>query len=136
MKTNIDNNVKTSTVSEKAKTAEQENLLNIAKYTEGVIDYIKETDTPFLIAINGEWGSGKTSLMNDIRGELCDKDDDKALYYGVVINTWQFSLSNFTQPSQAVVRILQSIVNQIIKLKPDYERRDKIGLSQWGCATC
>ena len=124
MKTNIDNNVKTSTVSEKAKTAEQENLLNIAKYTEGVINYIRDADTPLLIAINGEWGSGKTSLMNDIKGELCDGEDKE--FYGVWINTWQFSLSNFTQPSQAVVRILQSIVNQIIKLKPDYERRDKI----------
>ena len=114
----------TSTISETPKVASQEDLLDVAKYTEGIVDYIEHADTPLLIAINGEWGSGKSSIMNEIKGKLCDGEDKE--FYSVWINTWQFSLLDSTQSPQAVVRILQSIVNQIMALKPDYDRRDKI----------
>lgn len=114
----------TSTISETPKVASQEDLLDVAKYTEGIVDYIEHADTPLLIAINGEWGSGKSSIMNEIKGKLCDGEDKE--FYSVWINTWQFSLLDSTQSPQAVVRILQSIVNQIMALKPDYDRRGKI----------
>ena len=104
-----------------------ENLLGQQDFQEGLIEYIEHATTPFNIALQGEWGSGKTSLMNAISYKLCGYSitDDKKLdvksksnapFYGIWVNTWQFSLS--TVSSQAVVGILQSIVMQINQLIP------------------
>ena len=114
----------TSCIPEIPKDAAQDDLLSTKYFTDGLVDYIKHADTPLSISLNGEWGSGKTSIMNAIKSDLCDGADAK--FYGVWVNTWQFSLLDSSPAPQAVVRILQSIVNQILRLKPDYERRKQI----------
>lgn len=137
---NQDNNI--SAMEEAPKTADQVDLLNIGDYYKSVVYYVEHANTPISIALDGKIGSGKTSLMYEIKDKLCDGNDAK--FYSVWINTWQFSLldpnsgfkskqtsqlskaSDSNKGSQAVIRILQSIVNQIIVLKPDYERRDQI----------
>ena len=85
------------------------------------------TDTPITIALQGEWGSGKTSLMNLLRYNLCDVSD--APYFPVWINTWQYSLMK--TPSQAIMSILEGIINQIGALHPSdqkwAESKRKIG---------
>lgn len=85
------------------------------------------TDTPITIALQGEWGSGKTSLMNLLRYNLCDVND--APYFPVWINTWQYSLMK--TPSQAIMSILEGIINQIGALHPSdqkwAESKRKIG---------
>lgn len=106
------------------KSGEEIDLLDIKSYVDGVVDFINHADTPLSIALNGEWGSGKTSIINTIKRKLCD--DECAKYHGILINTWQFSLLDSNKSPQAVVRILQSIVNQIMVLHPDYSRREKI----------
>lgn len=42
----------------------QADLFGIQVYQDALIKYIRLTDTPITIALQGEWGSGKTSLMN------------------------------------------------------------------------
>lgn len=113
-----------SNVSETPKDATQDDLLNSEYFADGLVDYIKHADTPLSISLNGEWGSGKTSIMNTVKSTLCDGENAK--FYGIWINTWQFSLLDSSNAPQAVVRILQSIINQIVALKPDYERRKKV----------
>ena len=44
----------------------QEDLFGIQVYQDALIEYIKYTGTPITIALQGEWGSGKTSLMNSL----------------------------------------------------------------------
>ena len=87
----------------------QEDLFGIQAYQNALIKYIRMTDTPITIALQGEWGSGKTSLMNLLRYNLCDVND--APYFPVWINTWQYSLMK--TPSQAIMSILEGIINQI-----------------------
>ena len=94
---------------------DQEDLFGIKVYQDALIKYIKLTDTPITIALQGEWGSGKTSLMNLLRWNLCDVDN--ALYFPVWINTWQYSLMKTQQ--QAIIRILEGIVNQIGVINPN-----------------
>ena len=96
----------------------QEDLFGIQVYQEALIEYIKYTGTPITIALQGEWGSGKTSLMNSLRFSLCDVAP--APYFGVWINTWQFALLH--SPAQAVISILESIINQIGSLNPNQQR--------------
>ena len=96
----------------------QEDLFGIQVYQDALIEYIKYTGTPITIALQGEWGSGKTSLMNSLRYSLCDTS--AAPFFGVWINTWQFSLLHSS--SQAVIGILGSIINQIGALNPNRQR--------------
>ena len=96
----------------------QEDLFGIQVYQNALIKYIKLTDTPITIALQGEWGSGKTSLMNLLRYNLCDIDN--APYFPVWINTWQYSLMK--SPAQAIISILEGIINQIGALNPNEQR--------------
>lgn len=87
----------------------QDDLFGIQVYQNALIKYIKLTDTPITIALQGEWGSGKTSLMNLLRYNLCDMDG--APYFPIWINTWHYSLMK--TPSQAIISILEGIINQM-----------------------
>ena len=48
----------------------QDDLFGIRVYQDALVEYIRYTETPITIALQGEWGSGKTSLMNLLRWEL------------------------------------------------------------------
>ena len=105
----------------------QEDLFGINLYQEALIEYVELTDTPITIALQGEWGSGKTSLMNLLRYNLCDRDS--APYLPIWINTWQYSLMK--TPEQAIMSILEGIINQIGALNPSKQKwaesKKKIG---------
>lgn len=62
--------------------------LNIKPYVESLSEFIKECDTPMTIAIQGDWGSGKTSMMNMIREKISDS------VCPIWFNTWQYSQFN------------------------------------------
>ncbi|MCR4872736.1 MAG: KAP family NTPase [Bacteroidales bacterium] len=101
-------------------------LFGIQKYQNALVKFIEHTNTPITIALQGEWGSGKTSLMNQLRYELCDKEG--ALYFPVWINTWQYSLMK--TPQQAIMSILEGCIHQIGEINPDHkweESKKKIG---------
>lgn len=105
---------------------DQDDLFGIKIYQDALVQYIKLTDTPITIALQGEWGSGKTSLMNLLRWHLCDTDN--AQFFPIWINTWQYSLMKTS--SQAIISILEGIINQIGALNPSHkweESKKKIG---------
>ena len=99
----------------------EEDLFGINKYQKALTKFIKLTNTPITIALQGEWGSGKTSLMNQLRWELCDSED--AIYFPVWINTWQYSLMK--TPNQAIMSILEGCINQIGALNPNAHKWDE-----------
>lgn len=51
--------------------------LGMDKYMEGVAKFIKTTRTPLSISIQGDWGSGKTSLLKGIETKLNENQDEK-----------------------------------------------------------
>ena len=63
-------------------------LFDIKKYTEGLTQFISTCNTPMTISIQGSWGTGKTSIMQIIRGYLGSNIQT------VWFNTWQFSQFN------------------------------------------
>jgi len=96
----------------------QEDLFGIQVYQNALIRYIKLTDTPITIALQGEWGSGKTSLMNLLKYNLCDIDG--SMYFPIWINTWQYSLMK--TPGHTIISILDGIINQIGSLNPSKQK--------------
>ncbi len=96
---------KSSSVIDKPVTLSNQDKFGISRYENALKLFIEQADTPLTIALQGEWGSGKTSLMNLLKYHLCETD--KALFYPVWINTWQHSI--MSDPESAIVCILQSI---------------------------
>lgn len=99
----------------------QADLFGIQVYQNALIRYIKLTDTPITIALQGEWGSGKTSLMNLLKYNLCDTDNSP--YFPIWINTWQYSLMK--TPGQTIMGILEGIIKQIGALNPSKQKWDE-----------
>lgn len=99
-----------------------EDSLDMNAYAEALTKFIKDAEAPLTIALQGEWGSGKTSLMNALKKNLVD--DDGAPYNGVWVNTWQYAL--MSDPEEAIVKILLGIIGQITSAAqtPEEERRN------------
>lgn len=94
------------------KQANENDLLGIDKYKSGLVRFIENTNTPITVAIQGEWGSGKTSLMNTLRDELCDQVGKK--FIPVWLNTWQYSLMK--EPDQALISIIKGLTEEVLSI--------------------
>lgn len=92
----------------------EDDLIGTKDLQDGLIEYIKRADKPFTIALQGEWGLGKTSFLNLLKTQLCDKNN--SLYYSVWIDACDFTL--LQSPTSAVINMLQSMVYQIGNLNP------------------
>ncbi len=77
-------------------------------YVNGLIRFIENSDAPITIALQGEWGSGKTSLMNKLEQRLCG---DKGKFIGVTVNTWEYSM--LASPEVTIIKILQKLVGSL-----------------------
>lgn len=86
-------------------TDSKQEKFGLASYIEALADFIHECDTPMTIAIQGTWGTGKTSLMNLVGNQLKDKD----VY--LEFNTWQYS--QFNMSSNLAKSFLTSINNKL-----------------------
>ncbi len=98
-----------ASIVDKPKESNQDDLLAIEKYTKGLIKFIESSATPITIGVQGEWGSGKTSLLNTIKQDLCDKDG--AEHYAVWLNTWEYSL--LSEPDETLIKIIIGLIDQI-----------------------
>ncbi len=105
--------MKKSSIVDLPRRKDQKDLFGIEKYQEALVEFIKESNTPITIALQGEWGSGKTSLMNILEDELCNKGD----FHRVWINSWQYSLMK--SPEQSILKIVEGIIEQILKTISD-----------------
>ncbi|MDR0604631.1 MAG: hypothetical protein LBG80_10050, partial [Bacteroidales bacterium] len=52
----------------------EKDKLGIGQYEAGLRHFIEHANMPTTIALQGEWGSGKTSLMNMLKSNLCEGD--------------------------------------------------------------
>ncbi len=91
--------------------------LKLADYAKVLERFIDDCETPMTIGLQGDWGIGKTTLLNMLRVELPDKHPI------VDFNTWQYSL--FGQDEylglSAVSAMLTLIEEKFKKHLPDEE---------------
>lgn len=71
----------------------EDDYFKISKYTDGLSKFILQCETPMTIAIQGDWGSGKTSFMNLINNTLTEGNIDGSVET-IWFNTWAFSQFN------------------------------------------
>ena len=101
--------------------------LEISSYHEALVDFIKQTDTPMTIGVQGEWGSGKTSLLNQIWSRLDESNkefEDDQNYLQIWVNSWEHSL--LCTPEECLLKIINEIISELLAADVDKNQRDKI----------
>ena len=95
--------------------------LDLSIHANSLIKYIEETDTPITIGIQGEWGSGKTSLINSINHVLSQNPRYKQIW----INSWEYSL--LSTPEESLMKIVSKIIKELLECDKTIGAADKVG---------
>ena len=85
-----------SSITDKPISLKSEDLLNVEKYSTALSNFIIKSDTPITVGLQGEWGTGKTSLMS-----LLLEDFNNQNIACSWVNTWEYSMfrgANETTP--------------------------------------
>lgn len=98
-----------------------EDLLGLDKYSTALSTFIAKTNTPITIGIQGEWGSGKTSLINSIQSSLNKQGD---IYKQIWINAWEHCL--LINPEVALLNIATEIIEKILYADEGKNRKEKV----------
>ena len=92
-----------------------EDKLDTRKYVQGLAQYLRQSSMPTTVAIQGQWGAGKTSFMNQLRSILCgDKDGNVPQYFGVWINMWEYSMMQ--TPEQTLISVIKGMIKECSKI--------------------
>lgn len=85
----------------------------IKNYVHGLRDFIMTCNTPMTIAIQGDWGTGKTSIMEMVIDDINSSQDNMGgnTITPVKFNTWEYS--QFNLASQLPMIMIDALVNQI-----------------------
>ena len=91
------------------------------RYVNGLIKFIENSSAPITIALQGEWGSGKTSLMTRLQRALCSAPESQ--FIGIEINTWEYSM--MSSPEATVYKILSQLVHELTNDDADAKKTFK-----------
>ena len=83
--------------------------LDIEIHSKSLIDFIQQSNTPITVGIQGEWGSGKTSLLNMIHHAY----DSEPTFKQIWINSWEYSL--LSTPEEALLKIIHKIIDDLLE---------------------
>jgi len=101
--------------------------LDISAYHQALVDFIKKTDTPMTIGVQGEWGSGKTSLLNQIWSKLEEfnkEHNDDENFLQIWVNSWEHSL--LCSPEECLLKIVNEIIHELLAADVDKSKKDKV----------
>ena len=110
-----------SNVIDTPRAAGSKDLLGVDKSIRALVRFIGTAQMPTTLAIQGEWGSGKTSLMNQVRHALCEGLEDAEggsdagkPFYGIWVNTWQYSLMR--SPEDVLLHVISGITHEVVSI--------------------
>ena len=106
----------------------KEDALDISNHTKALTEFIRETDTPITIGIQGEWGSGKTSLLNQLHYGLDNLPEEYRRENGefkqIWVNSWEHSL--LCTPEECLIKIINQIISELISSDETKKNREQI----------
>lgn len=91
----------------------------ITPYINGLSEFIEECETPMTVAIQGDWGCGKTSMMNMVKDYLAQNSEIITVWF----NTWQFS--QFNMDDQLAITFLQHLTKTLVDKLPQESEEKK-----------
>ena len=110
-----------------------EDMLDTKKYVQGLAQYLSQSSMPTTVAIQGQWGSGKTSFMNQLRSILCQSEERKGgspQFFGVWINMWEYSMMK--TPEQTLVAVIKGMIKECGKIMREISKCRRPG---WRCSS-
>jgi hypothetical protein len=128
----MNNNLINSTIGIVDEPNKSEDTLDIGRHAAALTKFIKHTATPMTVGIQGEWGSGKTSLLNQIHDALDEEGKttltsdgkQKNKYKQIWINAWEHSL--LAQPEEALLKIINEIIQEMLSSDANITNREQI----------
>lgn len=97
-----------------------EDALGVERYAQGLARFIESAPTPLTIALQGDWGSGKTTLFNLMKKDIVDREKEaKAKTRFVELNTWQASVGGLGD-------CLSQVLAEKIAAELDDEHKEKV----------
>ena len=96
--------------------SKKDEVLGFDNYVEVLTEFIMQCDTPLTIALQGDWGAGKTSLINLISEMLDEATKDRkhsSDYLIVKFNTWQYA--QFTDAGLLPISLISHLISEIEK---------------------
>jgi hypothetical protein len=110
------------------------NFFNFDAYVEALSNIIEnpENKTPITIAINGKWGSGKTSLMKTLRKRLesTHNNSNSRKVRTIWFNAWKYSDSN-SLFSALIQEIFDELRRKSFFTKQGFKENIYIRLVKW-----
>ena len=85
----------------------------IDKYILGLSNFITGCETPLTLAIQGDWGTGKTSIMYQVEEKLKEKSssNSKRKIKTIFFNTWQYS--QFDMDKDLAVTLITDLIDEL-----------------------
>lgn len=96
----------TTSITDKPISSLEEDQLQSKKYAETLASFIQQSDTPLTVGLQGEWGTGKTSMMYMLR-EILDKQDVATSW----VNTWEYSM--FRGAHETTPAVLKGMLDKL-----------------------
>ena len=97
-------------------TARGADTLNLIPYAEALRDFIHDCDTPLTIGMQGDWGSGRTSLMNMLRGDGQGEQYgllDASRCLAISFDSWPYA--QFDHDGSLAIGCLSALTNKLGK---------------------
>ncbi len=110
-------------------TEAEEDLLGISEYVNACANFIMNCRTPMSIAVQGGWGTGKSSFMHLVEKKLGELKSEQMEAVCVRFNTWQYSRSGEERLFIPLVRCLEKKLDDVNinnKEYTDYFKERKI----------
>lgn len=85
----------------------------IDEYILGLSNFITGCETPLTLAIQGDWGTGKTSIMYQVEEKLKKKSssNSKRKIKTIFFNTWQYS--QFDMDKNLAVTLITDLIDEL-----------------------
>jgi len=100
----------------------KDEMLGLTRYALALSQFIVQCGTPMTIAIQGDWGTGKTSMMRLIESTLANEEAVKVGSFW--FNTWQYS--QFSSNSSLLPLIFLESLTRQLKQRLDEKSSDML----------
>jgi hypothetical protein len=82
--------------------------LGMKDYVDAMSEFVRTCQTPMTIAIQGDWGTGKTSMMNMVKQDL---SNGKMKIETRWFNTWQYA--QFQEQDEIAISLLSGFMDEL-----------------------
>ena len=97
-----------TSITDKPITSIDQDKLKSRRYALALTNFIAQSDTPMTVGLQGEWGTGKTSMMYMLREQLTAKNIATSW-----VNTWEYSM--FRGAAETTPAVLRGMLEKLIE---------------------